>query len=105
VGGDTDMHALLIQKIEGHSAGVQLWRHADGVWSIERTLLQSGIPLEGEIRVHADSSGVEFFVDGEQRINVPVEQFPWQQGEFGIRWIGATIYPPNVRGSGISVQV
>jgi len=94
-GADVDMHALLISPVEGRSAALQLWSQADGAWTLQSTLQPGEIPLIGEIRVRADSSKTEFFVDDNLIATVPIEQFPWQRGQFGIRWLGATIYPPR----------
>lgn len=94
-GYDTDMCALLINAIDDRHAGLHLWHHVDGAWTILSTLDVGDLPLEGEARLHADLTGVELFIDKKSVAVVPIEQFPWQQAQFGIRWLGGMIFPPS----------
>lgn len=90
-GGDTDMHALLVQPFNAIEAGLVLWTNHGVEWVCEHDINIPGLPFAGIIRVSTSEEGLEFYVNSKLVISLSPERLPHLNGALGVRWIGSTI--------------
>lgn len=90
-GADTDMHALLVQAVSECEAGLSLWTHDGTTWALQQGFELGGLPLSGNIRVVANSEGLEFYLNKCLLMNVPADQLPLLDGVLGIRWLDSIV--------------
>ena len=93
-GGDRSMLALLIQK-RLSDASLSLWRHEGSCWKNEKTLIESGLPTCGQVRVASTMANLCLeFSNGTavelERKSLGLEAL--NRG-LGLRWAAAAILP------------
>ncbi|WP_143325609.1 hypothetical protein [Caballeronia sordidicola] len=93
-GGDVDMDALLIQRISDIEASMSHWIHDGLVWSRRDDTAIVGLPLSGDVRFSVSSEGANLIINGQRLSGNCIDDFPTGSGVLGIRWVGATIWPP-----------
>jgi hypothetical protein len=94
-GGDSDMDALLIQRVGEADATISRWNHDGRSWTGLAETAIANIPLTGSIRFKRTSDGVELYIDGRRILGDLLDGFPDHSDAIGIRWLGSTIYPSD----------
>lgn len=91
-GTDSNMHALLIERIHGGRARLNLWIHDGVAWRMEPGSLAEGLPVAAQVSVLADEAEIRLDIDGKTVFACPATQMRLAGGRLGIRWLNASIY-------------
>jgi len=94
-GGDSDMNALVIQRISDTEAEMCSWIHDRQTWTRYAENTVNRIPLRGDLRFSFDAQGAKLWINGEQLTGKCLDDFQTDSGTLGVRWLGATIWPAN----------
>jgi len=92
-GGDSDMDALLLQRISHTDAQMSSWFHDGRSWTRRADIAIDGLPLSGDVQFTVTHDGVKLEITGQQFSGDCLDYFPIDSGALGIRWLGATIWP------------
>ena len=92
-GGDTDMHALLIQPISNHQAHLSLWVHDGQAWAMTSDLDVAGLPMRADAEVVTGSHGTKLYIDRKMVAHLRPNILPLDHGSLGLRWMGASVLP------------
>lgn len=92
-GGDSDMDALLIQRVDETQAEISRWVHDGRAWTRRADIAVAGLPLSGKVRFAVDAEGVKLRINDRPFSGDWLEDFPASSCTIGIRWLGATIWP------------
>jgi hypothetical protein len=92
-GSDSDMDALLIQRVSDTEAEMSAWNHDGRSWSRCADTAIENVPLSGDVRFSVDSEGPKLEINGLKFSGKCLDDFPANSGTLGIRWLGATIWP------------
>ena len=91
-GADSDMHALLIERVNGGRARLNLWIHDGLEWKLEPGSLVEGLPVAAQVSMLADETEIRLDIDGETVFTCPAARMHLAGGRLGIRWLNASIY-------------
>jgi hypothetical protein len=94
-GDDSNMHAILIQPVSEILAHLSLWTHDGNSWTAHPEIGIQGLPLAAQARIEVNLTHVEFHVDDALLLSLPIESLPMHSGALGIRWLDASVYPPD----------
>jgi len=94
-GNDTDMDAIILWRSSETQAQLSFWRHDGEVWAARGGVSIAGLRLNGEMQFYVTPEGVSLRIDGDIVLDTPLEGFS-PKSVLGIRWLGATIYPPEI---------
>jgi hypothetical protein len=94
-GGDTDMDALLIQRVSETAATISRWDHDGRSWTGFAETAIANIPLTGKVRFTRMPDGIALYIDDRPILGDLLDGFSANSDAIGIRWIGSTIYPPE----------
>jgi hypothetical protein len=92
-GGDSDMDALLIQRVSETETEMSRWIHDGRSWNRRDEPAIAGLPLSGDVRFSVTSGGVNLEINGKPFSGSCVEDFPTDSGALGIRWLGGSVWP------------
>ncbi|CAN7746599.1 hypothetical protein LJR029_005226 [Caballeronia sp. LjRoot29] len=92
-GGDSDMDALLLQRMDDTQAELSRWVHDGRTWTRRANISVHGLPLSGKIRFKVDAEGVTLRIDDQPFSGDWLDDFPARSCAIGVRWLGATIRP------------
>jgi hypothetical protein len=94
-GGDTDMDALLIQRVGETEATIGRWNHDGQSWTGFAETTIANIPVSGKIHFTRTPDGVALSIDDRPILGNLLDGFSVNSDALGIRWLGSTIYPPG----------
>ena len=92
-GGDSDMDALLIQRVDETEAEMSRWVHDGRTWIRRADIAVHGLPLSGKINFKVDAEGVKMRINDRPFSGEWLDDFPASSCTIGVRWLGATIWP------------
>ncbi|SAL72102.1 hypothetical protein AWB71_04457 [Caballeronia peredens] len=88
-GSDTDMNAVLIQRVSESEATLSRWLHDGRHWESHGPVPLAGIPLRGRVQVAQSEKRLQLLIDGRE---IPQEYMDGMEGRLGIRWCGAALF-------------
>lgn len=94
-GGDSDMDALLVHRVDDTEAQMSLWTHDGRSWARRADAAVKSLPLSGDVRFEVADNRVKLEINGQPFSGDCLNAFLPQSGSLGIRWLGATIWPGN----------
>ncbi|CAE6726330.1 hypothetical protein [Paraburkholderia domus] len=91
-GQDTDMSAVLIQRINDAETSLSRWLHDGRGWAAQGEQFIAGLPLRGRVRLTRSAAGIQLDIDGHAIPSEFLEELNAPYGRLGVRWSGVALY-------------
>lgn len=90
-GADTNMDALILQRVSESEASLNFWTHNGIQWISDSSHVITKLPVKGKISVTMEANQLILLIDGKPILNIEREKLNFPDGKLGIRWIGSII--------------